>query len=328
MGYNIKKIFTLSALILFLVLGGSVVVKKVKEHFIKAEIKKQLFKIPNSKPAIPKVETPKNSPLPRSTSLLIDNSLPDIDRLYQLFVPGPKQFPIVETITYQSQVPWVKGRLAWIEDYSMHYATPLHFIIHSLHGNNYENHKVMAGSRFNVLKKNKKIEFLLVADLTMCKMGFYYVDLDSSERVLLKTYAIAVGKETSEKSSLTPVGQFSLGSKVALYKPGIKGFFQDKQVDMVEVFGTRWIPFIDAKGNSTGLGLQGVGWEVDKESGIWREKSGYVGKASTEGCIWMHQEDIEALFAIIAGGRPARIEIVSHFKDAKLPGVEVAVPMG
>ena len=115
--------------------------------------------------------------------------LPEADRIEELFNKDGPKLPIVETITYKSRVPWQKGRPAWLSDYAGHYETSRHFIARSLNGKpDYFKQEVAEGARFNVLRKDKNIEFALIVDTSRCKMWFYYVDLDQKQKVLLKTY--------------------------------------------------------------------------------------------------------------------------------------------
>ncbi len=239
----------------------------------------------------------------------------DIDRVHQLFTTGPSKLPIVETISYSSKVSWLKGRPAWIADYASYYRTSRHFIARSLNGKvDYFTQKVMSGSRFNVFKKDKKIDFHLLIDASHCKMALYYFDHDTNERILLKTYTVGLGQ-----NGLTPVGDFSLGSKVAIYKPGTMGYFHDKKIEMIRVFGTRWIPFDGTKG----CGIHGVPW-TEKE-GKLTENKGYLGKYASDGSVQMTASDMEELFAVVIT-KPAFVHIVKDIHDAKLPGIEVATP--
>lgn len=272
------------------------------------------------KPPGPKIVL---NPTEGSAIPLVENSdFPSIDRVHQLFTTGPTKLPIVETVSYMSQVPWLKGRPAWIADYASFYSTSRHFIARSLNGKaDYFTQKVSAGSSFNVFRKDRNFQFYLLVDLSLCKMGFYYVDLDTNERVLLKAYKVSLGKlaETSS-GSLTPLGKYTLGSKIAVYRPGVMGLFQDKQVEMIQVFGTRWLPFEQAKG----YGIHGT--PLMLKDGKLLEPRDLVGKYATDGCIRMNHEDIEELFSIVIT-KPTSVEIVKHFKEARLPGVEVATPM-
>jgi hypothetical protein len=258
--------------------------------------------------------------------------LPNIDRIFQLFATGSSKLPIVETVRYTSSVPWLKGRPAWIADYATHYNTSRHFIARSLNGKpDYFSQTVSEGSQFNVFAKDKKIQFFLLVDTSRCKMAFYYIDLDTRERILLKTYPVGLGQSDSSKPSgtLTPLGRYTLGDRVAIYQPGMTGFYQDKPVEMVQVFGTRWIPFEKEVERATspakGFGIQGAPWITDPASGKLIENKSAVGTYGSGGCIYMHSEDVEELYAIVLT-RPTFIEIVKDFHEAKLPGVEVAAP--
>ncbi len=260
------------------------------------------------------------------------DDLPMVDRMHQLFTTGNGKLPIVDTVTYTSSVSWLKGRPAWIADYATHYGTSRHFIARSLNGRpDYFSQKVSEGKKFNVFSANKRIHFYLLADISRLKMAFYYVDLDTNERVLLKTYKIAAGRldESKPSGTLTPLGRYSLGDKVAIYQPGIFGFVQDKKLEMVQVFGTRWIPFDQPLENATspakGYGIYGAPWVNDGRSPQLIENRECVGKYETDGGIRMLSEDLEELFAIILT-KPTFIEIVKDFRTAKLPGVEVAGP--
>jgi len=254
--------------------------------------------------------------------------LPEADRVRQLFATDSSKLPIVETVSYTSRVPWIQGRPAWIADYASHYSTSRHFIARSLNKKpDYLTQKVSPGDRFNVFKKDKNLQFHLVADLSRCKMWFYYVDLDLNERVLLKTYPIGVGRADPKRKSgyLTPVGKYSFGEKVAIYKPGTKGFFQEQETEMIRIFGTRWIPFErEIEGcseDAKGFGLHGSPWIQDPETHEWSEDRSRIGKYDSDGCIRLNAEDIEEIFSIVIT-KPTFIELVKDFRDAKLPGVE------
>jgi hypothetical protein len=280
----------------------------------------------------------KNLSLASSSVLTCPNvaakdDFPNIDRIFQLFTTGPSQLPIVETINYASSVPWLKGRPAWIADYATYYNTSRHFIARSLNGKpDYFSQKVIEGSQFNVFRKDKKINFCLLVDVARCKMGFYYIDLDTNERVLLKTYRVGLGRIDATKPSgtLTPLGRYTLGSRVAIYKSGMMGFYQDQKVEMIQIFGTRWIPLDQGLDRDTvppakGYGLQGAPWIVNPATGQMLENRETVGSYDSNGCIYLNSEDIEELFAIVLT-KPTFIEIVKDFHEARLPGVEVAAP--
>lgn len=283
---------------------------------------------PSAKPLIPIVqEIP--LPLPKAApeeKAVVQEDLPEVDRMEQLFALGVSKFPFVETVSYTSRVPWLKGRPAWIADYASHYATSRHFIARSLNRTaDYFTQKISLGDRFNVLKRDREIRFHLLIDLSRCKLWFYA--LDGEDRYLLKTYKVGLGRLDPKKrsGSLTPVGKYALGEKVAIYKPGTMGFFQDEKAEMIRIFGTRWLPFEkELEGCSEaakGLGIHGAPW-VAEAGGQLQEDRNKLGKYDSDGCIRLASEDIEEIFSIVIT-KPTCVELVKDFHEAKLPGVEV-----
>jgi hypothetical protein len=125
---------------------------------------------------------------------------------------------------------------------------------------------------------------------------------------------------------LTPVGKYLLGSKVAIYKPDVMGYFQDRKIEMIRVFGTRWIPFEKEVENCSesakGFGLHGAPWVEDTKTHRLIEDRAQIGKYNSDGCIRLSQEDIEEIFAVVIS-KPAVVEIVKDFFEAHLPGKEV-----
>jgi hypothetical protein len=329
MSLSAPKIFLITAVVAFSFIGVFSAVKKKKN----SNSPKQ--EAPTAKPSQnkPQLSTLKiaaaSTERPNKQNF---SDFPNIDRLYQLFTVGQNKLPIVETISYSSTVPWLKGRPAWISDYAAYYSTSRHFIARSLHGKpDYFNQTVASGRKFNVFKKDKKIQFHLLIDISQLKMGLFYLDLDSKERVLLKTYHVGLGRLDSQKESgsLTPVGTYLLGDKTAIYTPGITGLFQDQKTEMMRVFGTRWIPFGQALDGSSepakGYGIQGAPWVVDSQSGKLIENRECIGKYESDGCIRLALEDMEELFAIVIT-KPTYVHLVKDFKLASLPGTEVATP--
>src|SRR6185437_13454679 len=85
---------------------------------ITASIKKFIY----SKPKAPKLEAPSaitKTPAPKvivvpaaasSAPVVQEGDFPQVDRIGGLFTTGPNKLPIVETVTYDSHVPWLKGR--------------------------------------------------------------------------------------------------------------------------------------------------------------------------------------------------------------------------
>jgi hypothetical protein len=301
---KLPKIFLLGSVLLFGAISAVAIFKKEKKpaHPVVAAPQKVASQAPS-----PKIVPP---------AAALEGDLPEIDRIHQLFTKGTTKLPIVETITYSSKVSWLKGRPAWIADYAVFYATSRHFIARALNGKpDYFNQRVAEGSQFNVFRRDKNFQFYLVVDASLCKMGFYYVDLDTKERVLLKTYSIGLGKQGT-----LPAGQYTLGDKVAIYRSGDWGLFREKSVEMITVFGTRWIPFNEAKG----LGIHGVPWEkLGQETLI--EKRDLIGTYASDGSVLMDTQDLEELFSIVIT-KPTHVVVVQNFKDAHLPGMEVASP--
>jgi hypothetical protein len=273
----------------------------------------------------PKPPAPKVVSLPTQSSL---EDLPEGDLMSRLFATNASRLPIVETIAYTSRVPWQKDRPAWVADYSKHYATSRHFIARSLNRKlDYFTQKVGPGDRFNVFKKDVPLQFYLVIDQSRCKMWFYYLDLETNERVLLKTYPVGLGRVDAKSPSgtLTPIGKYRLGENVVIYKPGTMGFFQDHKIEMVRVFGTRWIPFESELEGCTqgakGFGIHGAPFAAASTGDGVVEDREKIGKYDSDGCIRLLSEDMEELFSVIIT-KPTIVELVKDFHDAKLPGVE------
>ncbi|MBS0625935.1 MAG: L,D-transpeptidase [Verrucomicrobia bacterium] len=280
---------------------------------------------PPPAPVKPPEAKPKAAPLPQPVAVTED--IPEVNRISQLFTLDSSKLPIVETVSYTSRVPWLKDRPAWIADYASHYETSRHFIARSLNKKaDYLTQKISPGDRFNVFKRDKNISFHLLIDLTRCCLWLYAIDSDANERYLLKTYHVGVGRSDPTKTSgfLTPTGKYQLGEKVAIYKPGTQGYFQDQKTEMIRVFGTRWIPFDkEVEGctePSKGFGLHGAPWVQDNSGQLVEDKS-KIGKYDSDGCIRLASEDIEEIFAIVIT-KPTIVELVKDFRQAKLPGVE------
>lgn len=254
---------------------------------------------------------------------------PSVDRVNELFeVNSKKMSSIVETITYKAKVSWLPSRAAWIADYASHYATSRHFIARSLNGEtDYLTQKVSEGDKFNVLRKDIDLKFHLIIDLSSCKMLFYALNNTTNEKILIKIYNVGLGRIDDQKLSgcLTPLGKYLLGSKVATYKPGSMGLFHGESVEMIKVFGTRWIPFdkeLDGcSERAKGFGIHGVPW-VENKSNQLSENLNCISKYESDGCIRLSTEDVEELFAIIIT-KPTTVEIVKTLKDSTLPLNEV-----
>lgn len=260
--------------------------------------------------------------------IALEAELPDANRMALFFNTGWPKLPIVETVTYSSRVDWLAGRPAWVADYAAHFKTSRHFIARSLNGKvDYQTQNVANGDKFNVLRSDVDLEFYLVADLSRCRMWVYYLDVAKNERVLLTSYPIGVGREEGGRASglLTPLGKYKLGSKIAVYRPGTMGLYNNEKTEMIRVFGTRWIPFEqEVKGCTAparGFGIHGCPWS-DNSSGELAEDLSGLGDRASDGCIRLQTRDMEELFSIIIS-RPTTIELVSDFFQATPPGREV-----
>ncbi len=333
---SIKKFFIASTLSLFVFITVLGILKKGREK----------NKIPVAQSSVQELEfDAKNQPIQMDQELLhtpivsksnegthktksSSDELPSANYIESFFDPAALKLPIVETVVYSSRVPWLKGKPAWVSDYASYYKTSKHFIARSLNRKpDYFSQNVKQGDRFNILRTDKNFYFYLLVDLSRCKMWFYYVDQDNDERVLIKTYDVGLGRSDSLKASgfLTPIGKYELGEKIAVYRPGVKGIYNNENVEMVQVFGTRWIPFEKELENCSapakGFGLHGNPLCFDTQTNQWIEDTSGLGKYTSDGCLRMSKDAMEELFSIIIS-RPAHIEIVKDFHDAKLPGKE------
>jgi hypothetical protein len=325
--------FLLGSVVLFGVIGGYAYLKK--QPVLPAVAPSKVVEItlpelrrsetslissaPIKQPAI--VQTPSPEPSP------VSSDLPNVDRISQLFALDSSKLSFVETVSYTSRVPWLKDRPAWIADYASYYETSRHFIARSLNKKlDYFTQKVSFGDRFNVFKKDKQIKFHLLIDLSRCRLWFYAIDAEANERILLKTYSVGIGRIDQAKASgfLTPCGKYLLGDKIAIYKPGTIGFYQDNKMEMVRIFGTRWIPFAQEIEGCTepakGFGLHGAPW-IEDSTGQLVEDFSKISTYDSDGCIRLASKDIEEIFSIIIT-KPTMVELVKNFYDAKLPGVE------
>lgn len=271
-------------------------------------------------PQVIVIETPAPTPQIEETK--------EIDRIDRLFTKGRQKFPFIETVTYKSRVSWLQGRPAWIADYASYYQTSRHFIARSLNGKrDYYTQKVGSGDQFNVYQKGADIRFHLVVDLTKLKLWFYAYDKTTNYRYLLKTYKCGCGRvdKDSPSGSLTPFGSFTLSDKVAIYRPGVEGFFKDQKVEMIQIFGTRWMPYTAEQDETAamikGFGIHGVPWFRDEVTGELVEDRDTIGRFDSSGCIRLLQEDVEEIFSIVIT-KPTTVEIVKTISEANLPGNE------
>jgi hypothetical protein len=326
---TLPKLLALVSILLFGMIG---VIALFKEH--DSSIAPASLQVPLEVELDQQIQT--IVPAPASTTIAMTAEkgqkpvlmdLPNANRIEELFNKNGPKLPIVETLTYKSRVPWQKGRPAWLSDYAAHYETSRHFIARSLNDKpDYYKQELAEGDQFNVLQKDKNFEFYLVVDTSRCRMWFYYLDLDLKQKVLLKTYQVGLGRLDASKTSglLTPLGKYTLGDRIAIYKPKTMGTHHGKKVEMMTVFGTRWIPFEKEIGSCTaparGYGIHGTPWSKGTDGELFDHSAG-IGKYESDGCIRLTTPDLEELFAIIIT-KPSTIEIVRDFSESSIAEID------
>ena len=236
---------------------------------------------------------------------------------------------IVETVTYKSRVPWKQGRPAWLIDYANYYKTPLDFLYRSLNGNgDYTPRDVSEGKQFTVFRRDVDFRFHIVISLASCRMRVYYVMPEERRVVFLKGYIVCTGKKDSSKASgsLTPLGTYQLGSKYAVFGPKMMGMYKGKKVELMQIFGSHWIPFEKAIGPCTepakGFGIHGTPVLPNSKTGRLEEDTSSLGHYESDGCIRLAGKDMKELFSIVST-RPAYVEIVPSFQQSKLLSGEI-----
>lgn len=330
---SLGKILCLTAVLLFGGLGIAAFLKESKNDQqiisqakvapVEVSLEEEIVPLEEAKPVPPPLPPVKaveetKSAIPQ----ILEDPFPEVDRIDELFSTKGNKFPFVETITYKSRVSWLKGRPAWLSDYASHYETSRHFIARSLNGKpDYFKQDIAEGAKFNVLKKEVPLSFLLLVDASRCKLWFYGVNTTDGTKTLIKTYTVGLGRPDSTKPSglLTPLGKYSLGNRIAIYKPGVMGNHRGKKVEMITVFGTRWIPFdkeiADTTAPAKGLGIHGVPW-IKKADGTFKQDRESLAKYESDGCIRMASEDVEEIFAVIIT-KPAAVLIVPKVEQSE-----------
>ena len=95
------------------------------------------------------------------------------------------------------------------------------------------------------------------------------------------------------------------------------GFFQDKNVEMIRVFGTRWLPFDEeiegCSESARGFGIHGAPW-IEGSDGQLVEDRSKIGQYDSDGCIRMVADDIEEIFAVVIT-KPTTVEIVKEVNE-------------
>jgi hypothetical protein len=281
--------------------------------------------------ALPAIQTELERDLPASSEssncvVIEHDDEPEI--VASLFAKN-SNCPIVETITYKSHVPWKQHRSAWLIDYANYYKTPLSFIYRSLTGDaDAKTANVADGQQFNVFRRDIEFRFHAVVCLSNCTMRLYYVLPESKKVIFLKSYSVCLGRRDSSRPSgfLTPTGTFQLGSRVAVFQPRMMGIHKSKQVEMIQVFGTHWIPFereiSDCSSPAKGFGLHGTPIVRNEKTGELTEDNSSIGQYESDGCIRLSGKDIREIFSIVST-RKAYVEIVPSFQKSKLMSGEI-----
>jgi len=91
---------------------------------------------------------------------------------------------------------------------------------------------------------------------------------------------------------------------------------------MIEVYGTRWMPFDreleNCSDGAKGYGIHGLPCRFIEEKGAIEEIESVVGVRNTDGSLRLHKDDVEELFSIIIT-KPTIVEVVKNKKDVHLP---------
>jgi hypothetical protein len=255
-----------------------------------------------------------------SKPVVIEHDPEEEGNVDALFMKG-SSCPIVETIAYSSRVSW-KKRAAWLVDYSQRYKTPLDFIYRSLNGGRgYTPVAVSEGMQFTVLRKDLDFRFHLVVALSSCRLRLYYVIPGERRVVFLKSYPVCLGKKDASRASgsLTPVGVYSLGDRVAIFRPNMMGMHKGKKVELMQVFGSYWMPFekgiTGCSEPAKGYGIHGT--PFSREDGDLQENNTSIGHFESDGCIRLCGKDIQELFSIISSHKTF-VEIVPSFEGSAL----------
>lgn len=245
------------------------------------------------------------------------------EAMSQLFIKG-SDCPIIETVRYSSRVEWKPRKQAWLVDYATHYRTPLDFIVRSIAGRpGVEAPPVKEGQQFTVLRSNVSFYFHAVISFASMKLRLYYVLPKENKAVFLKSYPVCLGRKDSSKASgsLTPFGVYLLGSRVACFKPKMMGTHKGHRVELMQVFGTRWIPFEKEISGCTeparGFGVHGAPFIRSEGEGSLSEDPSSIGTWASDGCIRLKKEDVEELFSVIST-RSTYVEILPDFQESSL----------
>lgn len=332
---SLSRIFFLLSLTLFSLIGGVALYKKNNSHRIHKNhvVAQEEVDLPRimdqASPPVPSPVLPPVSqdpvvdcPQEEEKPVVIEHDLSE-EGLSALFIKGSTA-PIVETITYKRRVPWKTRGVAWLVDYANHYKTSLDFMYRSLNGGKgYKPVTVSDGARFNVFKNNLAFRFHLVVSLSACRLRLYYVIPGEKKVVFLKSYQVCLGKKNPSKVSecLTPLGTYVLGDRVATFRPKMMGMHKGKKVELIQVFGSYWIPFEKSLGDCSepakGFGIHGTPLHRDTDSGALQEDNSSIGHFESDGCIRLANKDMQELFSVIST-HTTYVELVPAFDQSKL----------
>jgi lipoprotein-anchoring transpeptidase ErfK/SrfK len=269
----------------------------------------------------PTAPTPQSLPVEERPVVIEHDAEPE--SLSALFVKN-SSCPIVETIVYKSHVPWKRNRQAWLIDYANYYKTPLDFLYRCLNNKaDYTPRDVAEGVQFNVYRRNLDFRFHAIVSLSSCRLRLYYVIPGERRVVFLKSYQVCVGRKDASRASgfLTPLGTYQLGSRVAVFRPRMMGMHKNKKVEMIQVFGTHWIPFEREISGCTepakGFGIHGTPIHHNEQTGQLEEDTSSIGQSESDGCIRVANKDMHELFSIVST-RTTYVEIVPSFQQSKV----------
>ena len=334
---SLPKIFLLVSVALFSFIGGIALFKKApsksseKVHIV-AEEEVDLSRLTVETPelikeVLPLTETISKDPVvdcsqEEEKPIVIEHD-PEENGIAPLFLKGTT-CPIVETITYKRRTSWKSRGPAWLVDYANHYKTSLDFIYGSLNGGkDFKPVSVSEGARFNVLRNDIDFRFHLIVSLSACRLRLYYVMPEEKKAVFLKGYQVCLGKKDPSKTSesLTPLGIYQLGDRIANFRPKMMGTHKGKKVELIQVFGCYWIPFERTIGECTeparGYGIHGTPVLRDPNNGTLKEDTSSIGHFESDGCIRLSGKDMQELYAIISTHK-TYVEIVPSFDQSKL----------
>lgn len=303
--------------------SSSIQIEKKQEVELSLLTKTKKAKSPLSTPVQTELLSPVAKAPPAEERPLVIEHDTEPEGLSSLFTKGTS-CPIVETISYKSHVPWKRQRAAWLIDYSNYYQTPLDFIYRSLTGNpDATPAKIYDGVQFNAYRRGLDFRFHLVVSLSSCRIRLYYVIPKERRVVFLKTYPVCLGRKDASHQSgcLTPLGMYQLGTKVAVFRPRLMGMYKGRKVELIQVFGTHWIPFEreleSCSEPAKGFGIHGTPMCRKGQRGELEEDNSSIGRFESDGCIRLMGKDMKELFSVIST-RTTFIEIVQSFQQSKL----------